>query len=311
MRVVTMFRTWFCGALCLLSIHSLAMAQREQLGVRFEQIGSANLKNPVPALAGSPTISASSIIVNAAFRSLLDADGSTVLTSGIQYRYTNVSMQNVANFSSKDLHLVFADLLLMRALNDNWALFVAARPGMFSDFQNGSTGFRVEGAAFVDHFLNETTTLGFGVSRTTLFGRDLIVPVVHFIYVPSSSVLIDCLLPARADFWYYPSKTWEFGMNFSFGGTLYETGRREGGNFAGADRMGFAQLTGGPVVRYNLLDKTYLSLEAGMTISRRAELTNSASAGGTRFVGAETPLPLQAFAPSNAVFVRAGMQIMF
>ncbi len=310
MRVASLIR--WCVLFVVVSMQShVALAQREQLGIRFESIGSAGFKNPLPTLSGSPNVSANSVIFNAAFRSLLDAEGSTVLTSGVQYRYTNVSMTGVNGFTSKDLHMAFADLLLMRGLNDNWALFAAVRPGVFSDFQNGSTGFRIEGAVFVDNFISETTTLGFGLSRTSLFGRDLIIPVVHLIYVPSASVLIDCLLPGRADFWYYPSKTWELGVNFSFGGTLYETGQRAGGTFASADRFAFAQLTGGPVVRYNLLDKTYLSLEAGMTLTRRAELTNSSIVSGTRLLGVETPAPVQAFNPQNAVFVRAGMQIMF
>jgi hypothetical protein len=315
-----MLRHFIFFFLGLMALRSTAFAQREQLGIRYEQFGSANFSNPTKRLNDETAVSASSVLLNGSFRTLLDKEGRTLLTSGIQYRFTQLSYDNYPKLfplnspvnmmesfadapATEQVHFVMLDLVLMHVLSKDWILFAALRPGLFSDFNNiTSNHFRVEGGAFLDYRFENGLTLGFGAARSSNFGRVFIVPLIHLIYFGGESFMIDALLPQRAELWYYPNKTWELGINLSLTGSQYRLGNELTTQYS-ANQFGFANATASPIVRYNLFHKLYLSLEAGYTFIRRAEQSNSDLDGEARFI--------QQFNPKQTWFFRTGFQVMY
>ncbi len=290
-----------------------AYAQREQFGIRYEQFGVVNLDKAEPGLLGN-SFSAFALTGNASFKVFLDKRGASSLTLGAQYRYVRLEPEvrlpvvtappssSTVN-APREAHLLFLDLVLQQRLSDIFTLFVAARPGIFSDFRNVVFDHtRLEGAAFLDWRVGDELTLGFGAARTSNFGRVLIVPILHVIYFGGESFMIDAIIPRNLDLIFYPSKEWELGVSVLLNGSEYRVGDATL-NSLNMNQFGFANLTAGPIVRYQFLEKTYLSLEGGYTLLRRTELADYRLSGDARF--------LQQFNPANTWFFRAGIQLMY
>ncbi|MCS7013362.1 MAG: DUF6268 family outer membrane beta-barrel protein [Chloroherpetonaceae bacterium] len=286
-------------------------AQREQLGIRYEQFGVVNLDRAEPSLAGN-SFSASALSLNASFKVFLDKRGASSLTVGAQYRFVSIAQSiNVRPSNNpgpsvpapREAHLLYLDLVWQQRLSTDFTLLVAARPGIFSDFRNIVFDHtRLEGAAFVDWRLSDELTLGLGASRTSNFGRVLIVPILHIIYFGGELFMIDAIIPRNLDFIFYPSKEWEIGLSILLNGSEYRVGDAALNNL-NMNQFGFANLTVGPIVRYQFLEKTYLSLEGGYTVLRRTELADYRLSGDARF--------LVQFNPANTWFIRAGFQVMY
>jgi hypothetical protein len=306
-----------CILTCVLGILTSVAevyAQREQLGIRYELFGSKPLGKADNALLNNQSVSASQFSVNAGFRTVLDEEGNWLMINGLQYRYLNVNFplvgaNNSVNQVSKDFHLIFYDFFLFRTFSDKFQGVLVLRPGIFSDFQNIALNhFRLEAVGFVDYFANDNLTLGLGFAyQSSVFGRLINVPVAHIVY-NSGDFLIDALLPSRATFWYYPSKQWEFGVDVWLNGSQYKMGNRPAGVDARAEDFYFSNATIGPIVRYNLFEKTYLSLEAGYTIVRRFSFGTQPSfkeeENGQRLI---PPFTLS----ENTWFARLGVQIAY
>lgn len=297
---------------CLYFFVSAALyAQREQIGIRYEQFGAVNLDKAEPSLSGN-TFSASALSANASFKLFLDKRGASSLTIGGQYRYVSIAQSiNVRPANSpgaainapREAHLFYLDLVWQQRLSDDFTLLVAARPGIFSDLRNVVLDHtRLEGAAFVDWRLSDELTLGLGASRTSNFGRVLIVPILHIIYFGGELFMIDAIIPRNLDFIFYPSKEWEVGLSVLLNGSEYRVGDAAL-NSLNMNQFGFANLTVGPIVRYQFLEKTYLSLEGGYTLLRRTELADYRLSGDARF--------LVQFNPANTWYLRAGFQVMY
>jgi hypothetical protein len=307
------FNTLWLSTFLLVAASHSAQAQREQFGIRYEQFGAVNLDNASPSLSGN-SFSASSLTANASFKIFLDKRGASSLTVGAQYRYVsiaqsiNVRPNREASFAPaidapRAAHFIFLDLIWQQRLSDIFTLFVAARPGVFSDFQNVVFDHsRFEGAAFVDWRVSDELTLGLGAARTSNFGRVLIVPIAHVIYFGGESFMIDAIIPRNVDFMFYPSKEWELGVSFLLNGSEYRLGDASL-NSINMNQFGFANLTAGPIVRYQFIEKTYLSLEGGYTVIRRTELVDNRMSGDARL--------LQQYNPANTWFLRAGVQVMY
>jgi hypothetical protein len=308
---------WILAAVCAILATTTPVslyAQREQLGVRYELFGTKPLGKADNSLLNNQSVSASQFSVNAGFRSVLDEEGNWLMINGLQYRYLNVNFPlpngtGSVNQVSKDFHLLFYDFFLFRTLSDKFQAVAVLRPGIYSDFQNIALNhFRLEAIAFVDYFANDNLTLGLGFAyQSSVFGRLINVPVAHIVY-NSGDFLIDALLPSRATFWYYPSKQWEFGLDIWLNGSQYKMGSRPAGVDTRAEDFYFSNATAGPIVRYNLFEKMYLSLEAGYTIVRRFSFATEPSfkeeTNGQRLI---PPFTLS----ENTWFARVGVQIAY
>ena len=292
-------------------------AQREQAGIRVETFGGAPLglvqtcrpsaacQNPTPSGEATATIAN----VGWGTRRFVGKEGNTVVYNGFLYRYARVGLPEPSRTvvlggsdalvpGTRDLHMLTYDFMLLRSLSERTSLVVVARPGLFSDLRNVDLShFRPEGIVFADRVVSEKTTLGLGVAYTSNFGRALPVPVLHVVHVASPKVLVDGLLPARLDVWYYPRKGLELGLNASLNGAQYRVGADD--TPLGASTFQLAHATVGPVLRYNVGGKWYASLEAGTSVLRRLRFT---TAGATDRYDPD---------PANRPFVRVGAQLMY
>lgn len=313
------------AVLSMVVIPSELMAQREQAGIRFEQYGATTLTKAtapsngimIDTLIGlninsnGKQYTNSVLMVSGGVQMNLDNDGSTVLTNTLAYRNVRIGIpvQRSSEISDQTLnvHFLAYEGTLLRTLSDKFQLVANVRAGIFSDMKNvDAKHLRIEPTAFVDYFVTDELTLGLGVAyNTSNFGRLITVPILHVFYIGGSEFLIDGIIPSKVDFWYYPSKTWELGLSAGLYGSQFRLGERpayEGIYMNNPDNINtlmFANATLGPIVRYNLFDKAFLSAEGGITVTRRAILGDS---------DRNTILD---FAPGNSWFTRIGFQWMY
>ena len=193
------------------------------------------------------------------------------------------------------LHTAAADLMLLRTVGERHTVVGVLRPGFYGN------ALRVEGAAFVDRIVSPRTTIGAGLSFASTFGQLLPIPVVHVVSRASRRVLIDALLPARADVWYMPRKGLDVGVNASLAGALYglTDSQSTTQGVTGANAVGVANATVGPQVRWTPQGgKWQLTADAGTTVLRRAEYVRDGRV-------------LADLAPGNVPYVRLGLQRLF
>jgi hypothetical protein len=240
----------FCGA--------LASAQtRDRASLSYDLLPNAS------------GIAARLTEVNANHRIMLDTDGASLLTVGMQYRLLELEVAGMANQDyNRQLQLVVPQFSLMHIVNDDYTMIINLRPGFFGDFKNNfGKSFRLEGAALVSRVINEKLTIGLGVGRGSSFGRDLTLPVLQILYLPSPTLMLDAVLPVKAELWYLPSRFWEFGGIFNILGSVYTVDNP----LPGADRLGFANINLGIAARRLLLNSLYAHFETGYTFTRRYE----------------------------------------
>lgn len=285
-------RVMYRVALLLLFAHPL-QAQREAFVVRAEQFGDSDITSATGATVRSAQ---QGVSVTAARRVLLQ-DGNLMLLLGAQYRGMAVDLPSTTE-SSTGLHVLAADLWMLRTLNDAHSLVVVLRPGVYGDLRDIGSQVRLEGAAFVDRVFSPRTTVGVGLSYASAFGEVLPIPVLHVLARPARQVLVDALLPARADVWWLPRKGLDVGLNVSLNGAQY--GLSEASRpTADVDALQLANATLGPQVRWTPgRGKWQLTADGGVTVLRRL-----------RYAGdGEVRTDL---APGNVPFVRLGVQRLF
>lgn len=334
-----------CVVCAMLFAASGAFAQREQAGIRYEYFGPRTIPGATPNIFNGANFANSLLTINAGFQTQLDRDGAMLLNSQFVYRNafatfpTAVGAGGAGDFSYNTItgHAIYYEGLYLQTLADNLQLAVAVRAGLFSDLNNiDISHFRAEPLFFLDYIMNEQLTLGLGfVYNTSNFGRLISVPLLHIFWIPSSEVLVDGLLPTRLDVWYYPSKQVDLGLSIVLNGSQFQLGQapairginnlpgREDKRAEDINQMFFANATIGPNIRYNVFDKTYISLEGGYSIVRRfgfdagfpqgsgyVPARNSADAayGDTDYIASY----LRGFDFGvNTWFARVGVQIMY
>ncbi|MBL7992087.1 MAG: hypothetical protein JNN25_11670 [Candidatus Kapabacteria bacterium] len=337
-RFFTRFSVLCC---CILPIClSIGYAQREQAGIRYEILGTRTVAGSTPGLFNGANIGGSLLTVNAGFQSQLDRDGTMLLNSQFVYRNAYALFPTAKNNINGDFtygsisgHALYYEGIYLQTLSEKFQLALALRAGLFSDLNNiNLSHFRAEPLFFLDYFVDEKLTLGLGfVYNTSNFGRLISVPLLHIYWIPSSEVLVDGLLPTRLDVWYYPSKQWDLGLSLVLNGSQFQLGQSPG--IIGIDRtdkraqdinqMFFANMTFGPNIRYNVFDKTYVSVEGGITAIRRfgfdagsptgaglvpARNAANAAYGDTDYIASY----LRGFDFGiNTWFLRFGVQIMY
>ncbi len=283
---------------CVLALHPLH-AQRERLAVRLDGFAGTTLSAPagtrVPADATQR-----GIFLSDAHRLLRD-DGNTMILVGAQYRGMQVTLPSRLSDSPANataLHVATADLWLLRTLNDRHTLVTVLRPGVYGDLDDVGAQLRVEGAVFVDRILSPKATVGVGLSYASSFGRVLPIPVVHVVARPRRQILVDALLPARADVWWLPRKGLDIGFNAALSGAQY--GLADANQVVpGSNALWLANATAGPQVRWAPSGgKVQFTADAGLTVLRRLRYARNGD-------------ELADLDPGNVPYARLGVQWLF
>lgn len=290
------------GLAALLLLTALAprpvAAQRERVIVRVETFGSTTATAPAGTTAAEE-FTQGALQLQATQRVLLDG-GNTMLLVGGVFRQVMVSLPRMGAGPAPEptaLNVATADLWLARTLDDSRTLFVVLRPGLYGDGDDAGAQLRVEGAVFIDKIRSPRTTVGFGLSLASGFGRLLPVPVVHIVARPKRQLLIDALLPARADLWWMPRRGLDIGFGAALVGAQY--GLSEERRVDTADRLWLANATVGPQLRWSPRGgKLQITADVGATVLRRVVF-----ARGSREVAD--------LAPGNVGYARLGAQWLF
>lgn len=203
-------------------------------------------------------------------RMFLDKEGSNLLTLSLGYSQLDFTdEQQVGPDRSRTLKALVPEVNLLKVLNETYSLVVTLRSGLYGDLSGSlSDEFRLEGGIVVTRYINENLTLGLGLGRGTSFGRDLVVPLVQFLYFATDKIVVRGLLPIKASVWYVPSQKWEFGFLYMLQGSMFHL---DDTDIAGAKRIGFAAAQLGLGTRYKVSDSNYVTAEIGYTALRRYE----------------------------------------
>ncbi|TAE34194.1 MAG: hypothetical protein EAZ92_00245 [Candidatus Kapaibacterium sp.] len=331
-----------CTVCVCIGFSSAVFAQREQAGIRYEFFGPRSIPAATPNLFNGGQVGMSLLTINGGFQLQLDKEGSSVLNNQFIYRNATAnfptSKDAQGNFTNTSLtgHAIYYEGLFLQTLSEKFQLALAVRAGLFSDMNNiGLSHFRAEPIAFLDWFVDDKFILGAGFAYgTSNFGRLVNTPLLHIYWIPSPEILVDALLPTRLDVWYYPTKQLDVGLSIALNGAQFQLGQAP--NIQGIDRtltapsvnsglvrrtadidqFYFANATIGPNIRYNVFEKTYISLEGGYSLVRRLGFDNFAPHSGIIAGGrTDTDYIVNYFRGFdfgvNTWFVRAGIQIMY
>lgn len=285
------------GALLALAtlLPATAVAQRERAVLRAEAFAGA--ANDATTELGASDVEQQSMQAAVSHR-LLRNGGNTMFLIGAQYRDTRVVHPSRGTSTlTQRLGVVNADLWMLHTLNAKHTLIAVARPGVYGDLDAIGDQWRLEGALFVDRIVSPRTTLGLGMSYASNFGRVLAVPVLHVVARPRRRLLVDALLPSRADLWWIPRKGLDVGVGASLTGAQYGLAANAT-QPENATALQLANATIGPQLRWTPRGKLQLTADAGTTVLRRLEYTR----------GSRTVADL---APGNVVFGRLGAQWLF
>lgn len=300
-RLCVRFLGCLTGVLCGVFPHRVA-AQRERAVVRVESFGDASGAD-ASGTGAVGSVEQRAVFLAVAHRVIRDR-GNTMLLVGAQYRDMQLSLAGLgvpltggATSRTNRVRAVTADLWMLRTLNERHTLIAVARPGVYGDLDAIGDQWRLEGAVFVDRIVSPRTTLGLGMSYASNFGRVLAVPVLHVVARPRRRVLVDALLPSRADVWWMPRKGLDLGVGASLTGAQYGLANAVG-QPQNATTLQLANATVGPQLRWTPRGKVQLTADAGTTVLRRLEYTR-----GSRTVADLTP--------GNALFGRLGVQWLF
>lgn len=283
--------------LAIVSVAPQAHAQRERVIVRAESFGSTSIDVPAGTSAASD-FGFSALQAQLSHRVLLDGGNTMVLVGGLFRRVqADLPAAGATAPAATALDVATADLWVARTLSDTRTLFVVLRPGLYGDGRDAANQLRVEGAVFVDKIRSPRTTVGLGLSLSSNFGRVLPVPVVHVVARPKRQVLVDALLPARADVWWLPRRGLDIGFGAALTGAQYALSDET--RIGTSDRLQLANATIGPQLRWSPGGgKLQVTADAGTTVLRRAIFTR-----GTDEVAD--------LAPGNVAFARLGLQWLF
>ena len=120
---------------------------------------------------------------------------------------------------------------------------------------------------------------------------------MHVVARPKRRVLIDALLPSRADVWWMPRKGLDLGVGASLSGAQYGLAT-ETRAIPNANAVWLANATVGPQVRWTPRGKLQITADVGSTVLRRLEY-------------ARDDRSLADLALGNVLFGRLGAQWLF
>jgi hypothetical protein len=291
LRGTSTHRQRWHALLALLLFPAPLLAQRERLTLRLEGFTQAPLTAPAGTVERDD-FAPQALQLGLAHRIVRDR-GRTIWLVGAQYRGVRAFLPQVTASSAPRngenasmLHVATADLQLIKRVGTRHAVVAVLRPGLYGDGANVGDQLRVEGVVFVDRIRSAKSTIGAGLSYASSFGRILPVPVLHIVSRPSPKVVIDALLPSRADIWWTSRPGVELGVG-------------EAQRIGSADQLQFANATIGPQLRYTPKgSKLQLTADLGVTMLRRLEYSR-----GTRTVAD--------LEPGVAGLARIGMNWLF
>lgn len=293
----TIGRRLTVACLLLPLIAAGASAQRERAVVRVESFGGTSITAPAGS-AAAESFGQSAQQVQLSHRMLRDGGNTMVLVGGLWRRVTlDLPATGGAVPDPATLDVATADLWVARTLDDTRTLFVVLRPGLYGDGADVGSQLRLEGAVFVDKIRSPRTTVGYGLSLSSNYGRVLPIPVVHVVARPRRQLLVDALLPARADLWWLPRRGLDIGVGAALTGAQYALSDQN--RLSTADRLWLANATIGPQLRWSPMGgKLQVTADVGTTVLRRA-------------IYADGSKEVADLSPGNVGYARLGLNLLF
>ena len=199
----------------------------------------------------------------------------THLSNHIQYNFLNFNFQNWPNTVPESeqvtsLHGLSYTLDLSQDFGKGWSARVMLQPGLASSFDGGISGddFIFQGnAIFYKSFqADEQLVLGLGASYNTLFGEEMLLPVLDF-YWKTGKLEMDVFFPYYGKVYYEVASTLRLGLEGFIEGNQYNLS-----NPPDQDYLQFNTIYGGPTIKWNFAQKLYWQVSGGILINRTHEV---------------------------------------
>ena len=196
----------------------------------------------------------------------------------LAYNLRNLSFANWDESSGlykpADFHGTEYRFGITHKMSDDWEAMMVLSPGIFSDFDGkiGRDDVRLQALFTMNRHIDPDITFGFGLAYTTLFGRELLLPVLGYNSSTESGVNIDVLLPAMAEVTYNISERVEVGAIVSIKGNAYNVEGTSDTPATQVDEIEYSTGTFGPHARIHIGGPLYLELNGGVTFLRQFTL---------------------------------------
>ncbi|UII31451.1 DUF6268 family outer membrane beta-barrel protein [Fulvivirga ulvae] len=264
---------WSTVCVLLLLSGSQVMSQEIKLA------GFSFTRFPGAAVKGSPLnreieVNEYNFFVN--FPKRLE-DEKTVLINGLQYKLITPFADNdvTIGIDGQNLHLVCYRLTVLRALSNNWSLFVSLSPTLSSTF---NTRLEKEDFLFngILHFVKKKSdhfSYGGGIALTARFGNSIPIPTVQLTY-KSEKGKLQVFLPRHITYDRYFGKL-TAGLKVEVDGSLYNvnyTRISPPDELQPVNKVGYTRVIFGPHINYRVGKFIQLEASGGMTAGQSVEL---------------------------------------
>lgn len=209
-------------------------------------------------------------------------DKKTVLVHSLEYGHltvdTEVDLGNdqiVENTS--DYHVIRYKFKMNQELNEKWRLMAGLTPTLASDLRDGFGGkdMFLLANVLLTRMKRKGLSYGFGLTYSTRFGRELIVPI--FMYDNRTLTRrIQLVLPSHVSLMYNkPDQNFYYGVKAALNGALFNINNGNEVVSDLIDQAGYSRLNIGPEIEVRLKGSLYLQASGGITVARKLEFIDS------------------------------------
>ena len=196
--------------------------------------------------------------------------GYSNLRVDIEGSFTNTSVE-----ATNYYHTIFYNLSLVQTLSPTWKLIMNATPTLASDFTEplNDDDFLFQASAMALKTKSKKFRYGFGLTYTTRFGRQMILPTGLIKYT-TSKMTLELLLPNKLSAMFNTHKAFQYGLEARLNGGLFNNNSETPVVNTTIDEAGYSRLNLGPAITLKLKDAIKIDLAGGIAVARRLEFIN-------------------------------------
>lgn len=183
---------------------------------------------------------------------------------------------NTAMESSKDYHTISYNLGMIKILGPKWRLIANLIPSLVSDFSEplSSEDLLLQGNVMAIKAKSLSFKYGFGITFTTRFGRQLVIPTALLKY-DTQKMSLDFQLPNKLSLMHKSAQDLNLGFEAVLDGGLFNNNSEVQIVSNLIDKAAYSRINLGPRVVFKLKKAIDIYMTGGVAVGRRLEFIDS------------------------------------
>lgn len=219
--------------------------------------------------------------VQIAVPQLLNKNKKTVFIHKFGYNQLTIESEGSLDIGfiekEKQYHVVYYSLGLVQALNTKWQLGAQITPTIASDFGEylSDDDLLFQANLFLVRSKNKQLKYGFGLSYSTRFGTQLLLPMGIFKY-NTKKVRLDMILPNRLEFMLKTkADKFSYGLLAGLNGGIFHNTSKATSSNNRIENVGYSRLVVGPSLAWKVKKLINIHLYGGVVFGRKLDFIES------------------------------------